>query len=187
MNAVAATTLLNVEEYLAGEEHSEVRHEYIAGLVFAMAGGSGSHNLISGAFYSALRQFLKGGKCRVYMADVKLHVAEQDAFYYPDVMVSCDSRDTQPYFCRYPKVVIEVLSDATERTDRTEKFWNYCQIETLEEYVLVSQKEMHATVFIRAQNWRPMVYSKPDETVLAPSLGFQIGMREIYDGVKLGS
>lgn len=185
MNAVAGTTLLSVEEYLAGEEQSEIRHEYVRGAPFAMADGSADHNLIALGWASALRAHLRGGKCRVFMADVKLQLAEQDTFYYPDVMVSCDARDTLPYFCRYPKVVIEVLSDATERTDRTEKFWNYCQIESLEEYVLVSQKEMHVTVFIRAQNWRPVVYSKPHEMVTLPSLGFQLSVGEIYEGVTL--
>jgi Uma2 family endonuclease len=185
MNAAAATTFLSVEDYLAGEEQSEVRHEYVGGVPFAMAGGSANHNLIALAMASALRAHLRGGKCRVFMADVKVQLPDEDTFYYPDVMVSCDSRDTQPYFCKYPKVLIEVLSDATERTDRTEKFWNYTQIETFEEYVLAAQDEMQVTVFARANNWRPEIFSRAEEMVALRSLDFQMKVAEIYEGVSL--
>ena len=91
MQVVEKPQLLTVEEYLEGEQHGEVRHEYIGGMVYAMAGGSIDHNLITLNFVSTLRSHLAGKRCRVLMADVKvrLEIAQADVFYYPDVMVGC--------------------------------------------------------------------------------------------------
>src|SRR5262245_37213396 len=133
MQAAANISPLTVEEYLAGEARSEVRHEYVDGMVYAMAGGSEEHNLISLNVASALRAHLRGKACRVFMADVKVQPSStrEELFYYPDVMVVCDPRDTHRYFKRYPRILMEVLSPDTDRTDRREKFLSYIGIETL--------------------------------------------------------
>src|SRR5947209_3534224 len=104
---------LTPEEFLAGERRSESRHEYVGGIPYAMAGASEEHNLISLNLASALRSHLQKQPCRVFMVDMKvrLRIAREDIFYYPDVMVACDPRDTDRYFKRYPTVLIEVLSD----------------------------------------------------------------------------
>src|ERR1700678_3687060 len=115
MNSMLQADLLRVEDYLEGEQDSEIRHEYIGGVAYAMAGASDEHNLIAGSIYAALRQHLRGGPCRVFIAEVKtrLRIAKEDIFYYPDIMVTCDPRDTDPYCKCFPKVVIEVLSEST--------------------------------------------------------------------------
>jgi len=140
METAEAVERVTVEDYLSGELRSEVRHEFIGGSVYAMAGASEEHNTIGLNLATALHAHLGDGPCRVFMVDMKvrLHIARDEVFYYPDLMVTCDSRDTDRYFMRHPKVLIEVLSGETERTDRREKFFSYTSIETLEEYVLVA-------------------------------------------------
>ena len=103
MPATEKVVSLSVAEYLAGELQSKERHEYLGGSVYAMAGASDTHNTISLNLASALRTHLRGGPCRVYMADLKLRlqISDEDVFYYPDVMVACDPRDTDPYARRF--------------------------------------------------------------------------------------
>lgn len=187
MEATAGSASLSVEEYLAGEPRSEVRHEYLGGIVYAMAGASVEHNAISLNLASALRGHLRGGPCQTFMADVKvrLHLANDDIFYYPDVMVACDPRDTDRFFKRFPKAIIEVMSESTERIDRREKRWSYQQIETLEEYVLVAQDKVEVTLFRRANQWRPEVLTKADQQLQLTSLDFTLPLSGIYEGVKV--
>jgi Uma2 family endonuclease len=174
---------VSVDEYLDIEAKNQVRHEYVAGTIFAMAD---AHNIIAGNFYMALRKHLRGGPCRVFFADFKarLTVAEDEIFYYPDVMVTCDPRDSGPIFSRFPKVVIEVLSETTERQDRTEKFWNYTQIETLQEYVLADQFRMQVSVFRRKDNWKPTIFSDPKKPLILASLNFKKPLKDFYEDVK---
>jgi Uma2 family endonuclease len=187
MQAALETTFLSVDEYLSGEEISDVRHEYIAGFVHAMAGTSDAHNTIAGNLFAALHNHLRGGRCRVFMSDVKVRLvrAGKHIFYYPDVMVTSDPRDTHAYFKEFPKVLIEVLSEATERTDRREKFWNYSQIETLEEYVIASQDRVEVTVFRRSDDWKPEIFRAADAKLRLNSLNFSTQLRAIYEGVKV--
>src|SRR5437867_13349474 len=100
-------------------------------------------------------------------------------------MVACDPRDTDSYFKRYPKVVIEVLSKMTEAIDRREKFLSYRQIETLQEYVLVAQDKMEVTVFRRASNWQPEILRQPEQAFRLPSLDFSLPLKKVYEAVKV--
>ncbi len=176
-----------VEDYLEGEKASEVRHEYIDGVVYAMAGSTDDHNLIGGSIYAALRGHLRGKRCQPFFADMKVRMefATHGIFYYPDVLVACDSRDTAKDFRRYPQVIVEVLSETTERTDRREKFLYYTQIETLQEYVLVAQDRLEATVFRRANKWVPEIVRKSEDQLQLPSLEFAMPLSAVYEGVKL--
>ena len=177
---------VRIEEYLAAEQQSPVRHEYIGGNVYAMAGASDRHNLISGNIYAMLHSHLRGRPCRVFMADVKLRmqVRGENIFYYPDLMVVCDARDTDPFFKRFPKVLVEVLSEATERTDRGEKFLSYTQTDTLEEYVLVNQDRMELTLFRRANRWKAELISRPEEVLRLESLEFTMPLAAVYEGLE---
>jgi Uma2 family endonuclease len=177
---------LSVEEYLSGEHLSEIRHEYVDGVVYAMAGTSDVHNIIAGNLFAALHPHLRGGKCRAFVSDVKvrLQLGEKHIFYYPDVMVACDPRDTNAFFKDSPQVIVEVLSESTERTDRTEKFWNYTQIPTLEEYVLASQDRMEVAIFRRSTRWKPEVHRLPNQEVHLASLNFKVQLKAIYEGVE---
>jgi Uma2 family endonuclease len=176
-----------VEDYLSGELRSETRHEFLGGTVYAMAGASEEHNAIAGNFFAALHSHLRGTPCRVFMVDMKvrLRIARDDVFYYPDLMVACDARDTDRYFKRYPKVLIEVLSPDTERTDRREKFLSYAGIETLEEYVLVAQDRREVTVFRRRRQWDPEILAQPEQALELASLDFTASLNLIYEGLKV--
>lgn len=187
MNAALKADFLSVEEYLDGEGKSAIRREYINGAIFAMSGATRGHNIIAGNLFAALHRHLGSGPCQVFMVDFKLRVslAESENFYYPDLLVSCDKRDTASLFNRYPKVVIEVLSESTERIDRVEKFHHYTQIETLEEYVLVDQSELMATVFRRASGWKPEALIGADSTMTLQSLDFAMSLKAIYVGAML--
>lgn len=189
METAQSPAFLTAEEYLAGEPRSEVRHEYLGGVVYAMAGASAEHNIISLNLAAALRSHLRGRPCATFMADVKvrLRVANDDIFYYPDIMVDCDARDTDRYFKRYPKVLIEVLSPDTERTDRREKFLCYTQIETLQEYVLVAQDKREITVYRREKSWQPEILNSAGQELRLSSLEFAMPLEGVYEGVNLGS
>ena len=187
MRTARPSDLISVEDYLAGEQSSEIRHEYIGGIVYAMAGTSEEHNTLALSIASLLREHLRGKPCRAFMADLKVRVevAHDDIFYYPDVMVACDPRDTDRFFRRFPKVLIEVLSEATERTDRREKFLSYTQIETLEEYVLVAQERVEVTVFRRATGWQPEILRQREDQFRLSSIEFSVPLSAVYEGVKV--
>src|SRR5262249_34537038 len=132
------------------------------------------------------RTSLRGGRCRTFMSDMKVHlvIGGRDVFYYPDVFVTCDSRDTKPLFKEYPTLIVEVLSEATENTDRREKFWNYTQIESLEDYVLISQDKVEVTVFRRSTNWESEIISDPDQSLVLSALNVKLPLSVIYEGLS---
>lgn len=181
---------ISPEEYLRLEAQSPVRHEYVAGQIYAMTGASIRHNLIAGSLYSALRSHLKASPCRVTMEGVKLHVARDNAYYYPDVMVSCDPRleklTADDAVIDQPLVVIEVLSESTAGIDRREKMSAYRKLASLKEYVLVEQNSRHAEVFRRVGDvgWEQVIYEAGD-TLELPSLEFHLPLDEIYDGTGI--
>lgn len=174
-----------VETYLAAEERSEVRHEYLGGVVYAMAGETRAHNEIVGNLYTAIRSHLKGGHCKLYVSDIRVALSLHDDayFYYPDLVVTCDSRDSDPRFVRYPKILIEVLSPSTERVDRREKFFAYTTIESVEEYVLVAQPAREVTVFRRGDAWRAEKSTGIDVVVTLNSLRLELPLAAIYEGL----
>lgn len=189
MSAALKIESLSVVDYLEGEQESEVRHEYIGGAAYAMAGSSENHNLLAVSLVSNLRAALRGRPCRAFISDMKVHIMTPDGevFYYPDVLVTCDPRDTDPYFKKFPKLIVEVISESTQRLDRGEKFWNYTQIESLEEYVLVSQSLHEVIIFRRSNQWKPEQFHRLDEVIQIPSLNFSLPLRELYEGVTLGN
>ena len=189
MEVLKLRELVSVADYLAGEPISEFRHEYIGGEIHAMAGASEEHNAISLNLATALQSHLKGRRCRAFIHDMKvrLQIAGDDVFYYPDVMVACDPRDTDRYFKRFPTVIVEVLSPETDRTDRREKFLSYQQIETLEDYVLVAQDKSEVTVFRRANQWRPEIVRQASDSLTLSSLEFSLALVDLYDGVNLSA
>ena len=130
--------LLSLEEYLALEERSELRHEYLGGHVHAMSGASKRHNRIVGNLYRRLADAAEGGPCRVYIEAVKLRAA-RDVIYYPDVIVACGPDNGDPLIEDAPCLLVEVISPGTERIDRFEKLLAYRQIPTLLAYLVVEQ------------------------------------------------
>ncbi len=189
MQAADQAPWVSVEDYLESEKATEVRHEYIGGVLHAMAGGSREHNTICVNLVAALHAHLRGKPCRVFMADLKvrLQIARSEIFYYPDVAVVCDPRDTERFYSQYPRVLVEVLSPDTERTDRREKFLSYTQTESLEEYVIIAQDKIELTIFNRSADWQPEVLRQEDQPLRLPSIDFKMPVRLIYEGLALGA
>ncbi|WP_017325501.1 Uma2 family endonuclease [Synechococcus sp. PCC 7336] len=186
MVASPAVNHLTPEDYLEGEKKSFVKHEYVRGEVYAMAGASRTHITIAGNLYSRLRTHCRGTGCQAYIADMKVDIEAADVFYYPDVVVSCDNRDRQfDYFQRHPCLVVEVLSDSTERLDRGDKFANYRQLESLQEYVLVSQKQQSVELFRRDRDgyWKLYPHQGGDNIELT-SIGFRCAIADLYEDVE---
>ena len=177
---------ISVEEYIKGEQQSEVRHEYIGEQVYAMSGGSEAHNAICLNLASAIRQHVRGKPCKVFMADMKLrlNIAEDDVFYYPDLLVTCDPDDREKYFKTRPVAIVEVLSPSTERLDRREKFLSYIALPTLKEYVLVDQEKMAVTLFRRETAWKPEHLAEGDSLRLT-SIDFEQTLADVYEDVDL--
>jgi Uma2 family endonuclease len=182
MGIPAEHQLVSVSDYLAGEQVSEARHEYVSGVVHAMAGASRRHNRLALRLSSALANHLRGSQCEPFVSDMKVRVLAdgKDIFYYPDVVVTCDPRDTEDLYLRFPCLIIEILSESTERLDRLEKFDTYRTIPTLEEYVLVSQERPEVTVFRRARGWEPEVFHGEDQQIILASVDMTLSLAELF-------
>jgi Uma2 family endonuclease len=176
------------EEYLEIEETSTIKHEYIQGHIYAMAGASKAHVILTGNLVTLLNNHLRGTGCIVYSTDMKVRIEPANMFYYPDVAVTCDERDrtSSEDFIRYPRLIIEVLSRKTEAFDRGDKFADYKTLETLEEYVLVNQYQMTVERFQRNAEgfWVPFAYREGDEVLFA-SVNFHNALAELYENVAL--
>lgn len=129
---------LTVDGYLAFEEASAGRHEYVKGEVYAMTGASKRHNQIAGNIFARLRESAKGSPCQVFIEAVKLRVSD-DVIYYPDVMVVCSDTDRDALVVREPCLVVEITSPDTARVDRSEKLVAYRRIPSLKAYLIVEQ------------------------------------------------
>jgi Uma2 family endonuclease len=173
-------TRLSAEDYLDMELSSSVKHEYVAGEIFAMTGTSLNHNIIAGNLYLLFREHLRGTPCRVFMSDVKLKVDAAEAYFYPDLMVTCETAPDSHYR-EQPKLVIEVLSDSTAKYDQTGKREMIQQLESLQEYVVVAQSCMDVRVYRReASGWAMTIYT--DGTVIPlHSVELEIAIERIYE------
>jgi Uma2 family endonuclease len=186
MIATPSYDYISPAEYLQGEETSPIKHEYRQGQVYAMAGASNIHVVITLNIASMLRNHLRGSGCQAYISDTKAHIESMDIYYYPDVIVSCDQRDkTFSNFLRYPCLIIEVLSPTTEAFDRGDKFADYRYLESLQEYVLVSQNRMNVEIFRRNSEGQWVFYSYgKGENVNLGSVDFQFSIADVYEDVN---
>ena len=179
------------EEYLLMEQTADVRHEYVAGQIYAMAGASEAHNLIVTNLVALLRPHIRGSSCRVFSSDMKVKIqtasSKSDFFYYPDLLVTCDPQDDEPYFKTKPTLIVEVLSESTKTTDRREKRANYQQIPSLQEYILISQDKINIEIYRRDDdgNWTMKVVSFNNQPLQLNSLGLSLTTAEIYEDVAI--
>ena len=170
---IASYSQVSEEDYLTLEAQSPIKHEYLAGDIYAMTGASLRHNVIAGNIYTVLRAHLRGSPCRTFMSDAKLRVAKLNRYYYPDVMVTCDPRhqnvSAADSVIETPRLVVEILSTSTEATDRREKLLAYRSLPTLLEYVLVSQNEANIEIYRRQGDigWQIITLSPGDPVELS--------------------
>lgn len=175
------------QDYFAWEPEQPVKHEYVAGEVFAQAGARQNHVVVAGNCFAALRQRLRGSPCRAYISDMQLEVAQADAVFYPDVMVSCHPEDlAAERVLHHPRVIVEVLSDSTVAYDRGGKFAAYRMLESLQEYVLIDPERRSLEIFRRlpSNDWLLATGDSARALVLA-ALEMEIGFDEVFEDVAV--
>ncbi|BAZ23776.1 hypothetical protein NIES4073_46650 [Kalymmatonema gypsitolerans NIES-4073] len=179
---------LSPEDYLEAEKSSFIKHEYIQGQIYAKSGASDAHVAMTTNLIALLRNHIRGSGCRLYATDMKARIESLNIFYYPDIMITCDQRDTKfEYFKRYPCLIVEVLSPSTEAFDRGDKFSDYQELETLQEYVLVSQSRQRVDCFRRNSEERWVLYSyRGNQELQLASVNFSCSLADIYEEVSLG-
>jgi len=175
---------MTAEEYLAFEESSSVRHEYVDGYVHAMTGGSLRHNAIAFNIARRLSDAARGSSCRVFINDVKVR-ADESRFYYPDVVVVCGPVDMEGSVIRNPCLVVEVLSPSTRATDQREKLVAYQKIRALGACLLVEQDERVVERHFRDfdERWRlETLAGRERDRVRCPCPEVELTLDEIYEG-----
>jgi Uma2 family endonuclease len=189
MVRAASRRLLSYQEYAAGEATSEHKHDFIQGAVFAMAGGTPEHAALVLAVGGLLFAQLRGKPCRAYSADLRVRIREVDVGAYPDISVVCgevlrDDEDSNSVL--NPTLIVEVLSDSTERYDRGDKFAHYRRIPALQEYVLVSQHAPLIERYVRnlEGSWTLTTFG-PGAVVILESIGCTLEVDAVYDGIVL--
>ena len=188
MCVVLANKTIPRDEYLQEELVSEMRHEYIAGHVYAMSGGTLNHQRISLNFLRLSGNQLSGKSCFPTGSDFKLQIdlgSGDEAFYYPDGMIICQPVAGDALFTNSPSVILEVLSPSTRRNDEVQKFRDYLTIPTLQTYILAETDAPYLTIYRRDESGFQKETLSGLETVLhLPESGISIALAELYDGVN---
>jgi len=175
---------VSFEDYIAGERDVEIRSEYVDGQVYAMAGASEAHNTIAGSLYAPIENTLRDG-CRAWQSDMKV-IGENHGkhfSYYPDIMAACGENEGDQYVRTNPILIIEVLSPSTQRVDMKEKFDNYRSIESLLEYVIVSQDVPLIRIFRRRNAWSVESFYA-DDTFELESVDLTLDVAHVYRRVR---
>ena len=184
MNTGLKLEYISIEDYLAGELVSQVKHEYLGGVVYAMAGATNAHNLIAGNIVAALHARLRGRSCAPCNSDTKIRVQSptQTRFYYPDASVTCAPNPSTDSFQDQPAVVVEVLSRNTRRIDEGEKKDAYLTIPTLKAYLLIEQDAPTAVVHRRTeQGFVREVHDSIDAVIPLREINIELPLAEIYE------
>jgi Uma2 family endonuclease len=176
---------LTVEEYFRFEEESSIRHEYVAGEVYAMSGATARHNRIAGNVFIRLSLAARSGPCDAFMEGMRVEVA-RDRYYYPDVVLVCTPVADSDVLARGPCVVVEVTSPSTARIDRGEKLDAYRSISALQAYLIVDHRRRRVERHFRdpSGEWR-RDESVGEERVRVPCLDVELTLDEIYERVEL--
>lgn len=179
------------DEYLALEHDSPIKHEYLDGEIFAMAGGTPEHAQLCVRVTAELSVQLRGKPCVPYSSDLRIRVLATGLTTYPDASVVCgpleyDPEDRKKQTVTNPIVVVEVLSPSTEEYDRGDKLSNFRQVPSLRHYVLVSYREPLIEVFTRTggDEWS-RVEARTGSSAKLPAIGCTLSIDSIYEGVTL--
>ncbi len=189
MSALPQKTYISPEEYLAAERESLEKHEYFDGEIFLMAGASDEHNTINGNIFAALHQQLKKRPCKVYQSDMRVQIPKTGLFTYPDIMVVCGKSEFLPNAnldtLTNPILIVEVLSASTESYDKSIKFDNYRSLESLREYVLVSQDAKKVMRYTKQADgsWNLIDFIGDKTEIAFVSIECSLTMEDIYDKV----
>ena len=187
MSSAKKLNLISIDDYLSGELISAIKHEYLGGVVYAMAGARNSHNIIATNILGSLHGRLRGRRCRPYNSDTKIRVLlpYQTRFYYPDTSVVCAPNSQEQSYQDSPVVIFEVLSRSTRRIDGGEKKDAYLTIPALAAYVLVEQESTEIVVYRRAeQGFVREAYEGLAAVIAFPELQTELPLSEIYADVE---
>jgi Uma2 family endonuclease len=184
------------EEYLQLEETSLEKHQFFQGEIFDlfpddMSGASEWHSLITMNIGRAIGNALAGKSCRIYDSNLRIRIPATTLYTYPDLSVICgptqfDSTDTRRTTATNPKVIVEVLSPSTEAYDRGKKFASYLTIESLREYVLISQSRPRVETYFKQEDvtWVFVFFEGISARVEMKSLEIEVALADIYEGVE---
>lgn len=188
MSLAVANHSVSRNDYLQGELVSETRHEYVAGHVYAMSGGTLNHQRVAGNFLRISGNQLAGKSCFPTGSDFKLHVSlgnGDEAFYYPDGMIICVPVAGDALFADAPSVILEVLSPSTRRNDEVQKFRDYLTIPSLQTYILAETEAPFLTIHRRdGDHFSREILSGADAVLELPEVGLSIPLAELYQGVS---
>jgi len=179
--AICKTAYVSEQDYLEAEKISDVKHEYFDGEIFAMAGGSKTHQLLTGNIFGEIRNHLKGSPCLTFSSDMKVRLDEGNKYFYPDVVIACE-KENDEYFIRSPRLIIEVLSNSTRKFDKDLKRKIYQTIPSLEEYVLIEQDHVEIEITRKSEDWHSTYYFLGDDVTFA-SIDLTLPVLEIYQRV----
>jgi Uma2 family endonuclease len=182
MNTAIKQNIITQQDYLACELQSDVRHEYIDGQVYAMAGAHKDHNLITMTVSNLFYNHLQNNPCQPYASDMKVKVGKN--FFYPDVMVDCSGKE-EDYYTEFPTIIVEVLSKSTRQHDKTFKRQAYFQIPSLQEYILIEQDFVEIERWYKTQDnhWEQSVHYLGDD-VTFHAINLTTSVEDIYRRVK---
>jgi Uma2 family endonuclease len=182
-------TKLTPAEYLARERKAEFKSEYYRGETFAMAGASRHHNGVKENLIVEIGIQLKGGPCRTFSSDQRVHVPATGLYTYPDIVIVCGTPEYDPAdedSLINPVAIVEVLSPSTEKYDRGAKFRQYQQLPSVKEYVLVSQEEPLVERYVRGSNgaWEYTAVAGVGGELAFASVPARVPLADIYNGVE---
>jgi Uma2 family endonuclease len=187
MRASAPFARVSVEDYLAEESSANLKHDYVDGALFAMAGGSVRHNQIASNVMIALGAQLRGTPCRPFNSDMKIRIRlpNETRFYYPDLSIVCRSNADTDDFQDHPLILIEILSESTRRVDQGEKKHAYLMIPSLHAYLMIEQDAAAGVVHRRHQSgFAREVYEGEDAVIALQEAGASLALRDVYEGLS---
>src|SRR5258706_13646566 len=181
---------VSAEEYLRLERQSEYKSEYVNGEIFAMTGASRKHNLVAGNIFREISQQLKSRQCEAYVGDMRVKVTATGLHTYPDVIVVCGEPEFEDKYVDTllnPTLLVEVLSQSTERYDRIAKSSYYRTLDSLAEHLLVAQDEVRLERYVRQPNgqWLLFHWTSLGHIVELSSISCSLALRDVYDKVAL--
>ena len=179
-------SFLTPQDYLDWERRQETRHEFLDGHVFAMTGASRAHNILCLNMAASLHQQLRGKPCEIYANDMRVKVSETGMYTYPDLVAVCGKprfEDAAVDTLLNPVLIIEVLSESTERYDRGAKFTHYRSLASLQEYLLISQTECRVERYARqpGNQWLLTEYQDRGDRIGLTSLDARLHLGEVYE------
>ena len=185
-NQSSQDTHISEQDYLAGEQLAEVRHEYDNGKVYAMAGASKRHNKIARNLITSMADAADHSGCETYFSDIKVRAEKYKTYYYPDVVVSCEQDDSSEYYLEKPCLIVEVTSASTLRKDYLEKALSYQSIDSLQAYLIVAQDKPQVDMLFRAEDrsWQLQQFSQLEDELVLPCPDMTLTLAAVYSGIE---